>query len=136
MLFGKSLPQAIEDRQSLERFVKELPLRNLAHLGDAVFELHERERELLAAPSVKKMHNKVVSRVNSKEQTRLLELIKPQLNEAEQDIVRRGRNLKATNRRNVEQATLRQATAFEALIGYLYLTDETRLEELLALTSQ
>jgi 23S rRNA maturation mini-RNase III len=36
----------------------------------------------------------------------------------------------------VEQATLRQATAFEALIGYLYLTDETRLEELLALTSQ
>lgn len=136
MLFGKSLPQSIEDRQSLERFVKELPLRNLAHLGDAVFELHERERELLAAPSVKKMHNKVVSRVNSKEQTRLLELIKPQLNEAEQDIVRRGRNLKATNRRNVEQATLRQATAFEALIGYLYLTDETRLEELLALTSQ
>lgn len=46
MLFGKSLPQAIEDRQSLERFVKELPLRNLAHLGDAVFELHERERAL------------------------------------------------------------------------------------------
>jgi ribonuclease-3 family protein len=136
MLFGKCLPQSKEDRQSLERFVKELPLRNLAHLGDAVFELHEREREFLAAPSVKKMHNKVVSRVNSKEQTRLLELIKPQLNEAEQDIVRRGRNLKATNRRNVEQATLRQATAFEALIGYLYLTDETRLEELLALTSQ
>lgn len=81
------------------------------------------------------MHNKVVARVNSKEQARLLELIKPQLSEAEQDIVRRGRNLKAANRRNVEQATLRQATAFEALIGYLYLTDENRLHQLLALTN-
>lgn len=137
MLFGKSLPISSDSdgKQGLERFVKELPLRNLAHLGDAVFELHERERELLAAPSVKKMHNKVVARVNSKEQARLLELIKPQLSEAEQDIVRRGRNLKAANRRNVEQATLRQATAFEALIGYLYLTDENRLHQLLALTN-
>ena len=31
---------------------------------------------------------------------------------------------------------MRQATAFEALIGFLYLTDEARLQDLLALTSQ
>lgn len=116
--------------------IKNLPLRNLAHLGDAVFELYERERELLRASSVNKMHNKVVARVNSKQQAQLLEILKPVLTDAELDIVRRARNLKSSGRRNVEQAVLRQATAFEALIGYLYLTDETRLEELLGLTSQ
>jgi 23S rRNA maturation mini-RNase III len=36
--------------------------------------------------------------------------------------------------RNVEQAVLRQATAFEALIGYRFLTDEERLKQLLDLT--
>ena len=74
----------------------------------------------------------MVSRVNSREQARLLLVLKPLLSEAEADIVRRARNLKPTSfRRNVEQSVLRQATAFEALIGYLYLTDEDRLQELL-----
>ncbi|MBK8222453.1 MAG: Mini-ribonuclease 3 [Candidatus Obscuribacter sp.] len=119
------------------RLVKEIDLRSLAHLGDAVFELHERERELLQQATVKSLHNKVVGRVNSKEQARLLVNLKPLLTEAEQDIVRRARNLKVSGfRRNVEQSVMRQATAFEALIGFLYLTDEARLQELLELTSQ
>ncbi len=119
------------------RLVKEIDLRSLAHLGDAVFELHERERELLQQATVKSLHNKVVGRVNSKEQARLLVKLKPLLTEAEQDIVRRARNLKVSGfRRNVEQSVMRQATAFEALIGFLYLTDEARLQDLLALTSQ
>lgn len=119
------------------RLVKEIDLRSLAHLGDAVFELHERERELLQQATVKSLHNKVVGRVNSKEQARLLVNLKPLLTEAEQDIVRRARNLKVSGfRRNVEQSVMRQATAFEALIGFLYLTDEARLQDLLALTSQ
>lgn len=134
MLFGKSFNKALSEQDRLKQ-VKEIPLRSLAHLGDAVFELFERERELLASVTVKNMHDQVVSRVNSKEQARLIALLKPNLTEDELDIVRRARNLKPAGfRRNVEQTTLRQATAFEALIGYRFLTDENRLKELLDLT--
>ena len=84
---------------------------------------------------IAQLHDQVVSRVNSKEQARLIEILKPNLTEDELDIVRRARNLKPAGfRRNVEQAVLRQATAFEALIGYRFLTDEARLKELLDLT--
>jgi len=135
MLFNKPFMQDV-DAEERARRVRNLPLKNLAHLGDAVFELFEREKETVSAVSVESLHKQVVSRVNSKEQARLLLLLKPLLNESELDIVRRARNLKATNfRRNVEQSVLRQATAFEALIGYLYLTDEVRLQELLGKTT-
>jgi len=114
------------------RLVREMPLKNLAHLGDAVFELFQREKETVSAVTVERLHAQVVARVNSREQARLLHCLKADLNENELEIVRRARNLKPTSfRRNVEQAVLRQATAFEALIGYLYLTDEGRLQELL-----
>ncbi len=136
MLFNLGFRPDLNEIERL-RLVKEIDLRSLAHLGDAVFELHERERQLLQQATVKSLHNKVVGRVNSKEQARLLVKLKPLLTEAEQDIVRRARNLKVSGfRRNVEQSVMRQATAFEALIGFLYLTDEARLQDLLALTSQ
>jgi ribonuclease-3 family protein len=128
---------AAGDKSEKLRLVRDLPLKNLAHLGDVVFELFERENEILSAVSVENMHKQVVARVNSHEQARLLNLIKPMLNEEELDIVRRARNLKPGSfRRNVEQVILRHATAFEALIGYLYLMDESRLEELLKVTRE
>lgn len=136
MLFNKAFMAGADEAERL-RLVRDLPLKNLAHLGDAVFELYEREKETISAADVERMHKQVVSRVNSKEQARLLHLLKPMLSESEQDIVRRARNLKPSSfRRNVEQAVLRQATAFEALIGYLYLTDEKRLQELLTKTDE
>jgi len=136
MLFNKPFLADLDPLEKL-RLVRDLPLKNLAHLGDAVFELVERERETLGAADVERLHKQVVARVNSKEQARLLHILKPFLTEAEQDIVRRARNLKPSSfRRNVEQADLRQATAFEALIGYLYLTDEVRLQELLGKTAE
>ncbi|MDR3616689.1 MAG: ribonuclease III domain-containing protein [Candidatus Obscuribacterales bacterium] len=111
--------------------VNEIPLRNLAHLGDAVFHLFEREREILQSANAKQMHNRVTMRVNAEKQAVLLFQIAPRLNSVENDIVRRARNLKAANYRKGEQAAYRQATAFEALVGYLYLTDTQRLKEVL-----
>lgn len=137
MLFGKTFAAPDCTAEERSRLVKDIPLRNLAHLGDAVYELFERERQVIASATVRKLHQQVVSRVNSKEQARLLEVLKPNLSEDELDICRRARNLKPGGfRRNVEQTVLRQATAFEALIGYRFLTDETRLQELLALTDE
>jgi ribonuclease III family protein len=135
MLFNRPFMEGMDEAEKL-RLLRDMPLKNLAHLGDAVFELYEREKETLSQATVESLHKQVVSRVNSREQARLLLLLKPLLSESEADIVRRARNLKPTSfRRNVEQAVLRQATAFEALIGYLYLTDEARLQELLSKTT-
>ena len=106
--------------------------KSLAHLGDAVFHLFEREREIAHFSSAKQMHNR--ARVNASVQANLLESITPHLTEQELEIVRRARNLKATGSRKAEQATYRLATAFEALLGFLYLTDADRLRAVLRLT--
>ena len=55
------------------------------------------------------------------------------LTEEEKDIVRRGRNTENHHvAKNSNVADYSQSTAFEALIGYLYLTkQDERLEEIL-----
>lgn len=113
---------------------KHIPPRQLAHLGDAVFALFEREREVIASTNVKQMHERVTARSSAAAQAELLEKILPSLNEEEQDIVRRARNIKAPSGRSGGQLIYRNSTSFEALIGYLYLTSQERLAELLAMT--
>ncbi|MDZ4835337.1 MAG: ribonuclease III domain-containing protein [Candidatus Melainabacteria bacterium] len=113
---------------------KDVPLRMLAHLGDAVFELFEREREVLTSANAQKLHKNVVRRVNAVSQAAILEALMDHLTDAEKDIVRRARNMKVTGSRKVDQSAYRYATALEALVGYLYLTDKARLTEVLDLT--
>jgi ribonuclease-3 family protein len=109
----------------------ELPLRMLANLGDGVISLYERERAILSCATAKQMHSQVKERVNAKTQATFLDLISDLLNEKELNLVRRARNLKAAHRSS-DQAFYRKATAFEALIGYLYMADAERLNQLLA----
>ncbi len=116
------------------REAKLIPLRILAHLGDAVFALYERERETLRSVNVRQMHDKTASRTSAAIQCKLLALLVPQLTDEEKDLVRRARNLKASGSRSAGQASYRKATAFEALLGYLYLTSPERLRQLLAIT--
>ena len=56
-----------------------------------------------------------------------------ELTEEEQKLVKRARNRKtATKAKNADPVTYKWATAFEALIGYLYLAgDDERLEQLM-----
>ena len=60
----------------------------------------------------------------------MLNFIMPSLNDEEHEIARRARNLPIPVGRRSIQADYRQATAFEVLIGYWYLHDKTRLEEI------
>ena len=113
---------------------KLLAPRQLAHLGDAVFALYEREREIIQSVSVKQMHERVSHRSSALIQAELLDKLLPHLTEPEQDIVRRARNVKAPSGRPGGQDKYRRATAFEALLGYLYLTSRQRLLDLLAMT--
>lgn len=108
--------------------------KELAYLGDAVFELHVR-RQLLAAPlNSRDRHRKAVARVRAEAQAASMRAIEPALSEAERDLVRRARNLKLASPRGVDQDIYRQATALEALVGYLYAAGQAeRLAELLAI---
>lgn len=116
-----------------EAEVRVMSPRLLAHLGDAVFHLYEREREVLASRTASQIHRSTTLRASASGQADLLEEISARLTEVEADIVRRARNMKPSQRRT-DQAAYRLATAFEALLGYLYLTDRSRLLEVLAWT--
>jgi ribonuclease-3 family protein len=62
----------------------------------------------------------------------MAEALGSHLTEEEADIYRRGRNAKSpTMAKNATMSDYRSATGFEALIGYLYLTDRfARIVEL------
>ncbi|MBM3268869.1 MAG: ribonuclease III [Candidatus Sericytochromatia bacterium] len=111
--------------------------RELAYLGDAVFELHVRERLLERNLSQRARHREAVARVRATAQAAALRALDPTLGEDERDVVRRARNLRAPASRHVDQEAYRLATAFEALIGYRYLAGPPdRLRQLLAAADQ
>lgn len=109
--------------------VASLPLRSLAHIGDAVYEVFVREKTIFLTSKPDKIHKITISVVNAGFQADLLEALQSILTDDEKEIVRRGRNLQVTTARRTNHTLHRLSTAFEALIGYLYLTDKARLDE-------
>lgn len=105
----------------------------LAYIGDAVFSLFVREYFLLHSEKTNRDLNKLVnSIVCAKNQAKLLEDIINDLNEEEKDIVLRARNAHINNKaKNSTLAEYSQATQYEALIGYLYLTKDKKLDKIL-----
>lgn len=106
--------------------------RHLAYLGDAVYELHVRKALLTEEIPVEQLHRAKVAKVKASAQAAALRELMPSLSAAEADVVRRARNLKTAIPRNVTVSDYRYATAFEALIGFLYLNEQhERLETIL-----
>ena len=108
--------------------MEELSSRNYAHIGDAVWELFVREYTVFKTQNSKLLHSLTTDRVRASFQAELFNLIYDELNENEQDISRRARNASIPVARKNIQAEYRQATAFEALIGFWYLNDKDRLK--------
>ena len=107
-----------------EKFV----LRNYAHIGDAVWEVFVRNYTITKTSNAKLLHKITTDRVNATFQKDLLLLISKNLTEDEIELARRARNLPIPVGRKHIQATYRQSTAFEVLIGYWYLHNKERLE--------
>lgn len=107
-----------------EKFV----LRNYAHIGDAVWEVFVRNYTITKTSNAKLLHKITTDRVNATFQKDLLLLISNDLTEDENELARRARNLPIPVGRKHIQATYRQSTAFEVLIGYWYLHNKERLE--------
>ena len=104
-----------------------------AYVGDAVYELYIRTH-LVNKTNLKphKLHIEAIKYVKAQSQAQALKKIEVNLTEKEKEIVRRGRNTE--NHHVAKNATVQDymySTAFEALIGYLYLTNqEKRIKEL------
>lgn len=110
-----------------------------AYVGDAVYELFIRMNLVNTKKSKPHMlHIESIKYVKAEAQANILKRIYDELTEDEKDIVRRGRN--AENHHLPKNANVQDymySTAFEALIGYLYLTKQTdRLKEILQKTEQ
>ncbi len=109
----------------------EINLRNYAYLGDAVWELYIREKTILMTNNAQNLHKLTTNYVKTSFQCKLLHELESELTEEETDLVRRARNLPIPVGRRNMQSEYRQATAFEALIGWWYLNDKQRLEKIL-----
>ena len=111
----------------------QVPPAALAYIGDAIYELHVRLQYLHPPRRIQTYHQQVVAQVRAETQAAQLAVLMPQLTDTEQDVVRRGRNAATGRPKRLSIEVYRQATGFEALLGYLYLTRGDRLNALLAL---
>ena len=105
-----------------------------AYIGDAVYEQYIRNY-LVETTNLKpnKLHRKAIKYVSAKAQAEILENIQDIITDEEKEIVRRARNTENHHLpKNANPADYMYSTAFEGLIGYLYLTkQEIRLKEIL-----
>ena len=108
----------------------------LAFEGDAVYSLYIR-RHLIFHGQTKpnQLHRLATRYVSAKAQASLIEKMLDQevLTEKELDIYKRGRNAHShTKAKNTDVITYKMSTGFEAVMGYLHMTEDlTRLEELI-----
>ena len=103
----------------------------LAWLGDAVWELHQRLRFCRSPGRADVLHRAVVAKVCAEAQAEALGQLDPVLSEQERDLVRRGRNRAGRGPKRSDAAVYGLATGFETMVGWLYLNDPARLAELL-----
>ena len=106
-----------------EEKARQLSPVTLAFVGDAVYSLYVRSREVLTADrkpaDLQKRTNDAVS---AKGQSALLERVEAKFTPEEQAIYHRGRNAKkATKSKNATVTDYNRSTGFEAVLGYLYL---------------
>ncbi len=105
----------------------------LAHMGDAVFELLVRAWLCAHGGATGRgMHQAAVRLVCAESQAEKAEKILPLLTEEEKAVFRRGRNAQVhTVPHHASRAQYGEATALEALLGWLYLQGRTeRINEL------
>ncbi|GAB4477514.1 MAG: Mini-ribonuclease 3 [Elainellaceae cyanobacterium] len=128
------MPSGLEaaDSRLPEQDLQRLSPAALAYVGDAVYELYVRTACLLPPKRIQDYHQQVVQQVRAESQAAQVRSLSAHLTEQEQDIVRRGRNAAQRGPKRVDAEVYRQATGLETLLGYLYLSDPERLQELLS----
>ena len=109
---------------------EEIGVIQLAWLGDAVWELHQRLKHVHIPLKSKDLHLSVVNEVKAKAQSNSLSHIEHLLNPFEIDLIRRARNKTKRYPKSADPSIYSRATGFETLIGFLFLKDPERLSKL------
>lgn len=108
-----------------------------AYVGDAVYELYIRTN-LVNKTKLKphKLHIESIKYVKAQAQAKILKDIMENLTDDEKEIVRRARNAENHHLpKNAEPEDYMYSTAYEGLIGYLYLCKkDERLKEILEMS--
>ena len=129
--------ELIERKRSIEEVRQMSPL-TWAYVGDSVYEQYIRTY-LINTTKLKphELHIKAIKYVKAKAQADILQGLEEMLTEEEKDIVRRGRNTQTHHiAKNASVQDYMYSTAFEALIGYLYLTkQDERLCQVLSIST-
>jgi ribonuclease-3 family protein len=109
-----------------DKQIYELNAIKLAYMGDSVFSLYIRQYFIINTDKKNADLNKCVNNiVCATNQAKLMEIIKPMLNDVELEIANRAKNLHFNNiAKNATHESYTKATEFEALLGYLYLTKQ------------
>ncbi len=114
--------------------IKQINTTALAYIGDAVYELYVREYVMnRGCLRTDKLHKDGIKYVNANSQALAIKKLFENLTEEEKGLVKRARNRKTiTKAKNTDIISYKWATAFEALIGYLYLLDnKKRMEDII-----
>jgi ribonuclease-3 family protein len=110
----------------------------LAYIGDGIYELVVRSMIVTESNApVNKLHKRSSELVKAETQARIAFYLRDNdiLDEEEMRVLKRGRNAQSyTKAKNASVSDYRWATGFEALIGYLYLSDKShRMLEIISM---
>lgn len=113
--------------------INEISSNSFSFIGDAVYTLKVREffisNHYQSSKDLQKLCNRYnCARGQAKTYNRLLEA--NFFTEIEKEIFKRGRNHITHIPKNGDLDSYKTASGLEAIVGYLYLTDNNRLEEL------
>jgi ribonuclease-3 family protein len=136
---GKGIESYIREQFSVPQVdIKTYSPLALAYIGDGVFDLVIRSVVVgKGNTQANRLHRRTSDIVKAKTQARIIACLEDKLTEEEHDFYRRGRNAKSpTMAKNATMSDYRKATGLEALVGYLYLTDQfERLVELIKIAA-
>lgn len=130
---SKNLVEQLRGDTATELNPYEYSPLSLAYLGDSVMDLLVKSYFVMNTnKQTYKYHKEVTDIVKAKYQAAFVDLMFDSFSEDEQDVYKRGRNVKSHSKaKNATTGEYRKATGLEALYGYLYLKgDIARLQEL------
>lgn len=121
----ETIKATIEKSYTIEQAAAMNPLA-LAYLGDGIYSDMIRKYLLgCGHQNVNLMTKTSIRYVRASAQAQIIRELIPQLSEAEERMVKRGRNTASQVPKNANPSDYRYATGFETLIGYLFLCGET-----------
>lgn len=114
---------------------KDKNVLTLAYIGDAIYEVYVRKFLIdNGLTKVDSLQKKAIEYVSAKAQAKFLTILMDNnfFNDIELEVIFRARNHKSRMPKNTDIITYKYATSLEAVVGYLYLDNQSaRLDELM-----